>query len=201
MDEGNTKKKTIIGFIIAIIILIIIAVIIWAIWEKVHHPKPLMIQPVSTPIKCTTHKDCATSSAKHNKNTLCVNGQCKNNPCATLTSCQNVGGNCGWCFDDYGKNGYQGVGIPGNSSHATGGSCNAYVHSNSHNDCSKAQTCATVNKCTGVPKKSWCGWCPKLKQSLLSDSQGKKPQYSPSKSCGKYVNVWGENTSQCPKNE
>ncbi|AYV85649.1 MAG: hypothetical protein Satyrvirus28_7 [Satyrvirus sp.] len=183
-------------FVIAIVIIIIIGLIRLIRFETGSpNNQPQVSNPQNCPSTCQHHIDCANCGA----NTLCISGQCATNPCANYSTCESIKGsnnpNCGWCFDNYGSNGYQGVAIPGDTDGATTGTCNAYV--DQHTDCPAAQNCAAISSCTGIPNAASCGWCTNLNVALNSIS-GTGPHYTPEEDCGNFVNYAGKDPSSCP---
>lgn len=75
---------------------------------------PPLAPPPSAP--CSTPQDCQSTGG------VCTNGQCTPNTCSAVASCAAVSKDtCGWCFDGYEQNGYQGVAVP------PGTTCGNYV--------------------------------------------------------------------------
>lgn len=184
-----STKRNVIG-LIAIVVIFILVYVAWYLINRYFgsnnvSPSPPMVQ------QCSQNSDCTNSP-----NTLCQNGACVANPCSNISSCDQINGNCGWCFDGYDSStGYTGVAIPGNNTGPTSGTCNSYIGNSSY--CQGAATCAGIKNCQCIEGGDSCVWCSNLSIAVYSSGTGDLPNYPPP-NCGTLANAGGGSVSTCP---
>ncbi|AYV85707.1 MAG: hypothetical protein Satyrvirus32_7 [Satyrvirus sp.] len=161
-----------------------------------YNPSPNPAPNSASPQTCKSPADCQNNG----NNNICNNGVCSPNSCSQYSTCPSISGSdCGWCYDGYQVNGYQGVAFPGDDDGPSNsdGQCTSYVYN--EKNCPHAQVCAATTSCSLLPEHSWCVWCKNLGVALYSDTgSGSDPAYNlpPGVSCDG-VNTWGDHSSEC----